>query len=319
VPLLFALAALAAASDAFAQGYAWPLKPFGRQHPIRGNFGDPRTEFEGGPGIRSIMGGSGKFAFHSGIDIPARAGQAVYAVKSGTVRVVSEHEVAVDSPDGTTTVYWHISRDVSTGDAAVALQTVVGRVLRSAGHLHFGEFENGSFVNPLARGHLHPYIDRKAPRVQAITIRRAASGAAISPLAVRGRIKLTAEAFDTSARPVTGAWAGLPVAPVLVEWRLQRWSGAVAIPETVAADFRRTLPPRSEFWNVYARGTYQNMPVFGSLLAYRQPGRYVFNLTPNGLDTHRLKFGNDTYDVVVIAVDIRGNTSTLTQRITVRN
>src|SRR6266487_2891994 len=29
-------------SKASASGYGWPVKPFDRQHPIRGGFGDPR-------------------------------------------------------------------------------------------------------------------------------------------------------------------------------------------------------------------------------------------------------------------------------------
>jgi hypothetical protein len=44
--LLGLVAALAAASGASA--YPWPVKPFDKQHPIRGFFGDPRTVFQNG-------------------------------------------------------------------------------------------------------------------------------------------------------------------------------------------------------------------------------------------------------------------------------
>ena len=265
------------------------------------------------------MAGKGSFSFHAGIDIVASPGQAVYPVRSGTVRVVSGDEVAVDSPDGSTFLYWHIRPAVADGAETVAQHTILGRVLKSAGHLHLGEREEGSLVNPLARSHLRPYSDRVAPRVESITIRQAGTGTEVSPLSVHGRIKVCAEAADMPSPAVPGIWAGLPVAPALVKWRLQRWSGKVAIPETIAADFRGELPLRSDFWNVYARGTYQNMAVFGSRLEYLQPGHFLFNLIPKGLDTRHLRFGNDTYDLVVTAVDIRGNSSSLTQRITVNN
>jgi hypothetical protein len=316
-----ALAATALPSSAAShgQGFPWPVKPFFRQHPIRANFGDPRTVFLGKLGRSSIMSSGGHFSFHSGVDIVAKTGQPVYPVRSGTVRIVSPVEVAVDSPDGTSFVYWHIRPAVSNGEPAVALQTILGRVRKEAGHVHLGEFENGAFVNPLASGHLTPYRDRIAPRVTAITIRQAGTGALLDPVWVHGRIKISADAFDLPALKVPGEWAGLPVAPAVVTWRLLEWKGKVAIPDTVAADFRGALPPRSDFWDVYARGTYQNMTSFRKHLAFLQPGRYVFNLTPQPLDTRHLRYGNDVYELVVTAVDIRGNASTLTQRITIQN
>ena len=285
---------------------------------MRGYFGDPRTQFRGRPSERVIMSGRGAFAFHSGIDIVAAVGEPVYPVLSGTARRVSADEVAVDTLDGRTFVYWHIRPSVSTGEAAVAGQTVLGHVLRRAGHLHFGEFENGVFINPLARGHLQPFADRTRPQIRDIEIRQAGSGAVVPPILVRGTVKLAVDAFD-SAPGVPGEWAGFPVTPVLVKWRLQTWKGQIAIPETVAADFRAKLPERPQFWRVYARGTYQNNAVFGTQLAARQPGRFLFNLVPNGLDTRHLRYGDDNYDLVVTAVDIRGNASTLKERITVRN
>ena len=285
---------------------------------MRGYFGDPRTQFRGPPSERTIMSGKGAFAFHSGIDIVAAAGQRVYPVLSGTVRRISGDEVGVDTPEGRTIVYWHIRPSVSTGDAAVAGKTVLGRVLRRAGHLHFGEFVNGTFINPLARGHLQPFVDRTRPHVRGIQIRQSGSGAVVAPILVRGTVKIAVDAFD-SAPGVPGEFAGFPVAPVLVKWRLQTWKGQIAIPETIATDFRTALPARPQFWRVYARGTYQNDAVFGAQLAARQPGRLLFNLAPKGLDTRHLRYGDDNYDLVVTVIDIRGNTSTFKERITVRN
>ena len=63
-------------------GYSWPIKPFDRQHPVRGVFADPRTSFVGPP-TRAGLNGPGEFSFHQGVDISAPAGTAVYPVRSG--------------------------------------------------------------------------------------------------------------------------------------------------------------------------------------------------------------------------------------------
>src|SRR5437660_1605435 len=78
-PAIGALAALVAATLAFAStpraaspataattaaGYGWPVKPFDREHPIRGNFGDPRTVFLTPPTPESVLTGGGSFSFH---------------------------------------------------------------------------------------------------------------------------------------------------------------------------------------------------------------------------------------------------------------
>ena len=42
------LAAVSAPATGLAD-YSWPVKPFDRQHPVRGSFGDPRTLFAQSP------------------------------------------------------------------------------------------------------------------------------------------------------------------------------------------------------------------------------------------------------------------------------
>jgi len=65
-----AIAALFLAPRAAA--YSWPLKPFNKQHPVRGTFGDPRYH----------LGAEGSLsAFHFGVDIAAPDGTPVYAVE----------------------------------------------------------------------------------------------------------------------------------------------------------------------------------------------------------------------------------------------
>jgi len=97
-------------------------------------------------------------------------------------------------------------------------------------------------------------------------------------------------------------YTGLPQAPALVEWRLLR--DGLHTAWKVAADFRLTEPPRSAFWQIYAPGTYQNIPVFERRLFSATPGRYLFRL---GLDASRLAAG--AYRLEVRVTDIRRNSS----------
>lgn len=61
------------------------MKPFDQMHPIRGNFGDPRTVFAGPPTRATLYNGAGSVAFHAGVDIVGADGTAVYPVRSGVV------------------------------------------------------------------------------------------------------------------------------------------------------------------------------------------------------------------------------------------
>src|SRR5438034_8776441 len=81
---LLASAALAAAgaasarpsntSGATSESYGWPVRPFDRQHPVRGSFGDPRTVFTAPPTTAGVLRGAGQFSFHEGVDISAPNG-----------------------------------------------------------------------------------------------------------------------------------------------------------------------------------------------------------------------------------------------------
>jgi hypothetical protein len=116
--------------------------------------------------------------------------------------------------------------------------------------------------------------------------------------------------------PVAGSFHGLPVAPALVRWKLNRLNGATAVPWKVAADFRHTLPPNGAFFTVYAHGTYENAPRFGKEQYGSMPGRYLF-LLASSFDTASVP--NGVYVLTVEAVDERGNTGFGTQRISIRN
>jgi hypothetical protein len=297
------------------QSFGYPVKPFDQEHPIRANLGDPRMHFFGPPTLRTLMHGKGSFSFHEGIDIAAPNGTAVYPVADGTVSRVSSVWVRVESSDGRAFAYWHIRPLVRQGDHVTSGQTVLGHILRPAGHVHLTEYQDGSIVNPLAPGRLTPYHDSTRPTVRSIALRRTDSGRDLFPTFVRGRVEIVADAHDTPTMAVEGAWNGLPTTPALVSWRIQKVTGQVIVPERIAVDYRTTAPANSDFWHVYARGSYQNMCVFGRHYAFMQRGAYLFKLAQ--LDTRSLRDG--VYELVVTASDIRGNSAAQSLRLTVHN
>jgi hypothetical protein len=300
-----------------AASYGYPVKPFDQVHPIRGNFGDPRTVFVDPPTIDGVLHSGGSFQFHFGVDISAPDGTPVYPVASGTVTTVNRDWVGVDSGNGRGFQYWHITPAVSVGQHVEVDSTVLGKIIFGTGHVHLTELEGGRPVNPLQPGHLTPYTDTTKPWIASISFRGADEGEDVMANFVCGSVEVVAEAYDMPSMPVPGVWHGLPVAPALLTWRIQRWDGKIIVPERTVVDFRTTEPSDSAFWSVYARGTFQNMSVFGKHYSYMQPGCYLFKLTPTPMNTTQLHDG--VYDIVVTATDIRGNSSSLTRRFTVHN
>ena len=307
-------------ASAASGAYQWPLKPFDQPHPIRGSFGDPRTIFTTPPTEDGLMTGGGKFAFHFGVDIWGPNGTAVYAVVSGTVGRVSHEKhreyVVIHTGNSRSFEYWHVRAFVRPGQRVEAGATVLGTIMAPFEHVHFAEIESGRPVNPLAAGHLTPYTDTTRPRIESISLRRTETGAALMASFVRGRVLMVAEAYDTRQLPVPGVWQPMPVAPALVAWELRQLSGKVAA-RGVAADFRRATPPNERFWSYYARGTYQNMSVFGPRYSWGQPGCFLFKLTRAPFDTSSVPDG--VYDLLVRVTDIRGNTSSKALRLTIHN
>ncbi len=304
-------------ASAAGSGYNWPVKPFDRPHPVRGNFGDPRTTFAGPPTPRGLMTSSGIFALHFGVDISTPDGTAVYPVRSGTATLINARVVAVDSGSGFVAEYWHIVPTVEPGQKVEAFKTVLGHVMKGYGHVHFTEIDHGRIVNPLAPGHLGPYQDTTVPRVSSISFRESDTGPEILPEYVHGRVVLVAQAYDMPSLRVPDDWADLPVAPALVTWRVESAkSGKVVLPERTAFDVRTTLP-HDDFWQCYARGTRQNMATFNGQRAWREPGVYLYKLSRVAFDSARIP--NGIYILRVTVTDIRGNHSSSGQVFIVRN
>jgi hypothetical protein len=315
---LFAcLAALAFAGDAFA--YGWPLKPFDRPHPIRGGFGDPRTVFSLGF-LANPWSGPGSFSFHNGIDISAPAKTPVYPVTSGIahIGVTAEIDVSSPRPNGTRRNfhYEHLLPNVYDGQAVIAGKTILGWVQPSAGHLHLTEIVGTQVTNPLLKGHLAPYKDTTRPQVALVELKRPETDAEVGTLGICGRVAISAEAYDRPTVPVPKPWNGLPIAPATVSWKLTKLDGTVLVPLTTVANFRTTVPGNAQFWTVYARGTYQNAPRFGTQQFGAMPGRFLYQLTPY-LDTRTLP--NGVALLTVVATDERQNVGAHTERLSVYN
>ena len=300
-----------------ASGYGWPIKPFDQPHPVRANFGDPRTVFHGPPTARTLYHAGGSYTFHHGVDISAPEGTKVYPVRDGIVVFDSASHVSVKSADGTVFQYWHIGASFPPGTLVRARRTVLGTIRHAVLHVDLTEIDNGQVVNPLAPGHLTPYRDTTRPVVAGIRLQGDNAGHVLFPNLVSGPVWLVAEAFDKPSLTTLDNWRLLPVTPALVTWRIQATNGNVVVPTRVAADFRTTVPGNKEFWSTYARGTFQNMAVFAGHYSYLQPGSYLFLLAPTRFDTKSLRDG--VYDLVVTATDIRGNSSSRSLRFTVHN
>lgn len=241
--------------------YPWPVAPVRREHPVRGDFGDPRTVLTGA--------GEGAFSFHNGVDISAWPGNHVYPVVSGRVVRVTGDLVAVATVDHRRFQYVHIAPRAHVGDAVVASKTLLGTVRPRWNHVHLAEFRSNCAVNPLARGHLTPYRDTTAPEVRSIVV-LTPSWKRVAPGEVSGRVQILADALDTPAVPSPRPWDEMPVAPAHVAWRLETLDGEIVAHNT-AVDFRYGEPPKRDYFSVYAPGSRQNFAAVDGRFHWGQP------------------------------------------------
>ena len=187
---------------------------------------------------------------------------------------------------------------------------------RSYGHVHFTELIGGKAVNPLAAGHLTPYDDRTPPRIGPVELRRPGTSTLVLPELVRGRVEVGVSAIDRPDHGAGGTWTDMPTVPALITWRVERASdGTTVVREQTSFDVRARVPPQKDFWRSYLRETRQNMPTFKLHRYWRQPGLFVFRL--GVLDTRRLPDG--IYTIVATSSDIRGNSASARQILTIYN
>jgi hypothetical protein len=123
-------------------------------------------------------------------------------------------------------------------------------------------------------------------------------GSTVNPLAVAGTLDVVVTAHDEPAMSAPPPWNALPVAPVLIRWRVLAGANVVQ-PWRTAVDFRGALPPPWDYSDVYAPGTRQNFPNW--------PGRYRFFLER---DWYANQLPDGDYVLEVAAWDTAGNTAT---------
>lgn len=278
-----------------AHSYAWPLKPFHRQHPVRGFFGDPRVHGE-------------THSFHFGVDISAPDGTPVYATLTGRIYVEPERPetVAIRSAADPSVVfsYWHLVPTVRTGQHAVAQGTMIGRIARGWGHVHFAESVGGQYRNPLRPGAMRPFSDSAAPVVTAVGVERHQEPVGFQ--SVTGKVDLVVDTFDRTPLAVPAPWRNMPVMPVFVRWRILSETGRPMARWATAVDFRLTIPPARAFKSIFAARTRQNHP--------NRAGRYRVYLARNW-NASELAAGG--YRIQASVTDVAGNTAGVTARIVV--
>ena len=288
-----ALAAASAMAPAAASAYGWPVKPFDRQHPVRGFFGDPRIDDADHSG-----------SLHFGVDVVAANGTPVHATQSGVVSIHPLHPTTILVTAGSRVFeYWHVIPAVRPGTHIVAYRTVLGHVEAPWAHVHFSERSSGRYVNPLRAGAMTPYADRTRPEARMATAER--DGRPVSVAGLSGRVDLVAEVRDWMPLAAPAPWTGKPVMPALVRWRLV--GRGVRAPWVTALDARVVLPAAG-FDGVYARWTRQNKPW--------RAGRYRVYLA-HGLDTRA--FDDGLYRIVVQAIDTAGNRGVAETPVEIRN
>lgn len=303
--LVFPATQVSAAAGPSRLAYSWPIRPFYRQHPVRGAFGDPRVASS-----RQLFGQTGPsqvggHSFHNGVDIAAPAGAPVYPVVSGTVARARTGQIVVRTRDGRSFQYYHLTKApaVRVGKTVVARRTVLGWIRSTYEHVHLAEIDGSIVHNPLDPGHLEPYRDSTRPLATTLYVH---SGLVAHPLGTRALNpgeELAVAAADPQTMPMPGQWGDLPQTPALVEWRLFR--GQIPTPWRITVDFRHTQPPPWYFWQAYGAGTYQNCPTFADRIYHGLPGRYLFRLH---IHPERLQPG--PYRLSVQVADTHGNRST---------
>jgi murein DD-endopeptidase MepM/ murein hydrolase activator NlpD len=289
-----------------AAAYPWPIKPFGRQHPVRGNFDDPRT-------LRGSVDAAGfnPLSFHSGVDIQTPDGTPVYAVEPGEVTYDDATAISVASPFAFSAApvvfgYWHI-HPVVTPLQYVSRGQLLGYVIRGAGHVHFSEKRFGRYVNPLRRGGLSPYHDSVPPVIRSLVAYRCGSKTELALDAVTGCIDLAVDAYDSPPIAPAPPWSDVVLSPARITWSGLFGDGWRPLAfHAYSVKFTHLLSIPLE--DVYAPGTRQNAP--------NLPGDYRYWLARN-LDTDVL--GDGPHTISVTATDIRGNSRTAALTFVVAN
>ena len=170
--------------------YHWPVKPFDRQHPVRGNFGDPRTIFSSSATLNGVLTGDCSCDFTAALTSPRPTGRPSTRSRPARSRTSttngsgSSRAAATPSSTGTSTPSVGVGahRQGVPDRARPHLPRLRPRPPDRAGR-------RAEYVNPLAPGHIGPY-DRPhdAPRDLDLASTRVETARDGLPNLVRGRV-----------------------------------------------------------------------------------------------------------------------------------
>jgi murein DD-endopeptidase MepM/ murein hydrolase activator NlpD len=261
----------------------WPLRPFRRQHPIRA-------------GINELRTGS----MHSGIDIQARNGQAVYAMQGGRAKVVRQgFDTYVHVGRF---VYYHVRPWVTEGQIVSAYSTVLGQVIAPGGHVHVTDLRGKTELNPLRPGGrvVGPWRDREPPVIGTPSFRPG------------GRV--TVQVYDPQTYVRRTSYSTPVLAPAALAYRVSRARGGRAVTGLRWALRGTHVYPYSLRHRIYAPGARG-----GGFVCFA----YHPRCTPNwhyrlaGGLAPRLRLRSGIYRLHVYAWDWAGNATARDERFVV--
>ena len=227
---LGALVMPATAGASTASAYGWPVKPFDRQHPVRGFFGDPRI----GMTPKGMHSG-----FHFGIDISCPNGTPVYATLDGTVRLESfrPEVVTIVGRDGRTQFELAHPSCGLNGAHVTAYRTLMGWTNRRGSTCTSPSVATASTSTRYGQ-ELSGLHDTTRPWVKACRV-----DDAMGPMSTRsahGMVDLVVEAYNETV--VSRALGRQARDAALVRWRLVTTHGAVVVDSRTQIDHRLVNP-----------------------------------------------------------------------------
>ncbi|MCP4413435.1 MAG: M23 family metallopeptidase, partial [Gammaproteobacteria bacterium] len=126
--------------------YLWPIGDGTAQLMVNGTFNEFRNT-------------TVNWHLHDGIDINGPQYTDVYPVDDGIINQIGSESMFIEHSNGGITQYVHIETTpgYEEGDA-VDVSDLIGWT-NAEDHLHFAEGPDGTEINPLQLGHIHPFVD----------------------------------------------------------------------------------------------------------------------------------------------------------------